>query len=79
MARKPRPYHCLLTRQTVNIFEGPQWFLEFGDYDRDAVEFEREEYRHSFGYPAKNLRIITTSDRQADIDAAIAKLNGKAA
>lgn len=64
MARK---YHSLLLRT-----DG-RWGVEFGDYDRQCVADERDEY--SRDYPARDLKIITTGDAQADINAAVEKLN----
>ena len=52
-----------------------KWAAEFGDYDRETVEYEREEFRRN--YPANCLRIIRTDGAQAAINTAIAKLNGE--
>lgn len=68
MARK---YHTLLLNSGTT--GEPLWGVEFGDYDRQCVQDELEEYRRD--YPAKALRIIATGDKQADIEAALAKLN----
>ncbi|PBB68286.1 hypothetical protein CK228_13545 [Mesorhizobium sp. WSM4312] len=50
------------------------WAIAFGDYDLDTVKAERDEYRDK-GWKAKELKIITTTDQQADIDAAVFELN----
>lgn len=67
MARK---YHTLAVR------EDGRWAPQFGDYDRETVDSEREEYRDK-GHKARDLRIITTGDTQAAINAGIANLNAK--
>jgi len=61
-------YHTLLTR------DGRRWSIQFGDYDWHVVNSERADYRRQ--YMAQDLKIITTADDQAAIDAAVAKLNG---
>jgi hypothetical protein len=53
-----------------------RWSPEFGDYDREVVESERDDYR-SRDFKARDLKIISTGDKQSDIDAAIMKLNNK--
>jgi hypothetical protein len=57
--------------------EGHTWGIEFGDYDRETVQYELEDYRDgSQSIPAKNLRIIRCADaRQTTINLAIVKLN----
>lgn len=64
----PRPYYSLLTR------EDGQWAPQFGDYDLDTVKAERDDYR-DHGHKAKDLKIITTTDEQADIKRAVFELN----
>ncbi len=72
--RKPRPYWCLLTRETPS----DKWGMAFGDHDRSIVAFERTDYRQS--YTAKNLAIISAeSARAKSVQAAIDALNQKAA
>lgn len=64
-----RPYHTLLVR------EGGIWAPQFGDYDRETVEAERDDYR-DHDHKAKDLKIVTTkTTRQAEIEAVVAKLN----
>lgn len=67
-----KAYHSLLLNDAPAGTE-PHWSIEFGDYDRETVEAERDEYLRD--YPAKRLKIIRTGDGQADIEAAVAKLN----
>jgi hypothetical protein len=66
---------------TLCIKEFGKWEPQFGDYSKSVVEQEaRDVYadRYSMDYvPAKNRKIITTSDKQSDIVHAIAKLNGE--
>ena len=65
-----RQYHTLL------LLDRGAWRPEFGDYDKSTVEAERDDYHQGGGYLLRDLRIITTSDNQAAIDAAVATLNG---
>ena len=55
-----------------------QWGAQFGDYDRDTVKDERADMADGYDrIPKCRMRILTTSEQQSDIDAAIAALNGK--
>jgi hypothetical protein len=66
MARK---YYTLLSR--IN----GRWGVEFGAYERDTV---KDELTYRVGeFKKSDLKIITTSDKQKDINAAIEKLNAK--
>ncbi len=49
------------------------WSVQFGDYDREVVEDEVEDEWK--GVPGVRTRIITTGPTQAEVDAAVAKLN----
>lgn len=61
---------------TIAIRESGQWGAQFGDCDKDVVIQEIED---SFSdYPKADRKIICTADSQDAIEAAIAKLNGKA-
>ena len=68
------------TYYTLCVYE-PQhdkWFIHFGDYELDVVADEKQEMNYGWdGIPMKHMRIVKTSDQQADIDAALDKLNGK--
>lgn len=71
MARK---YYTLLTRDLSHPVSN-QWCIEFGDYDRNIVVAECDEYREQ-GYRPNELKIITTPDaRQATINAVVAAFN----
>ena len=63
------PYFSLL------IKEGGKWRVEFGDYDREAVEFERADILEYSDHGARDLKIIKSGVSQSAIDAAVAKLN----
>ena len=67
-----RKYFTLLRRED----DKSPWGIEFGAYERDDVAAELECYR-DHGDRKKNLRIVQSADRQADIDAVVAELNGK--
>lgn len=65
-------YHYLVQR------EGGRWGIQFGDYDRETVEFEREDMKRD--YQARDLKIITMPKAdQALIDAKIEKMNAQEA
>lgn len=68
-----KPYFTLVERTP----DGP-WGPQFGDYDKQCVEDERADmlYAGAGRIRAKDLRIVRSGDTQAEIDAAIAKLNG---
>ena len=50
------------------------WTIDFGDYDRATVVDELGD-RNDHGIKKSNLKIITTSAHQFDINAAVAALN----
>ena len=60
---------------TLAVRTDGKWSAQFGDYDRATVQDELTDYR-DHDMKAKDLRIVISGDRQSDIDAAIAKLNG---
>lgn len=73
MARKPRPYFILAMMDGTPT--DTPWAMHFGDYDREPVEFEMQEFRDK-GWKKSELKLIKLpTDTQAAIDAAIAKLN----
>lgn len=67
-----RQYYTLVERSTSGV-----WSPQFGDFDRKLVELERQDYIDSGEIKGKNLKIITSGDTQAEIDAAVDKLNTK--
>ncbi|MNZ81401.1 hypothetical protein D3C78_1000650 [compost metagenome] len=69
---KTKAYYSLLSRED----DASPWTIEFGDYDKECVESEKEEYRDK-GVKATNLKIIRTDDSQAAINAKVAQLNSK--
>lgn len=69
--RKKRPYFTLLE------FREGSWTIQFGDYDREVVEAEGEDFI-DHGIRKKNLKIIRTEDgSKATIDAAVIEENRK--
>lgn len=66
-------YYTLVTRDHA----GATWFPQFGDYDKEAVVFEQDDYvTGSAMMKRSNTKIIKTKTvRRCDVDAAIAKLN----
>jgi hypothetical protein len=70
-----RPYFTLVSFDRAD--ETPTWTIEFGDYNREAVEFERDDMRSH--EPALKFKILRTADaRQATIVAAVIALNANA-
>jgi hypothetical protein len=66
------------TYWTLAIRESGVWAPQFGDYDREVVEQERLDVLDGYDPPLKrDTKVIKSGDLQADIDAAIAKLNAK--
>ena len=65
-----RKYYTLITRDDIQA----PWCIAFGDYDRACVDEEREDH-FNHGWTIRNTRIITTSDKQADIDNAVLCIN----
>lgn len=66
-------YYTLLCRYEIDGL----WHVEFGDFDKESVEFERETLRDD-GVQAKNLKIITTKakdDHAHAVHTAVEKLN----
>jgi hypothetical protein len=74
MARK---YFTLCTRT-----DG-KWSPQFGDYDRAVVAQEADDSYWNNGikeegkFSKKDMKIISTGARQADIDAGVANLNNE--
>lgn len=70
MAKQPRKYYGLVLRE-----EG-MWTWAFGDFDKECVVFERDDYRDG-GVKAKDLNIVTFASvpSQAQVDELIADLN----
>jgi ACT domain-containing protein len=50
-----------------------QWRAQFGDYDRAVVQDELQDMRDNDS--KARLRIVSSGDKQADIEQALAKLN----
>jgi hypothetical protein len=53
------------------------WCIQFGDYDKDTVQAELDDYVDSGNSKRKHLRIVTSAGTQAAIIAAINKLNAE--
>ena len=64
-----KPYFTLLEKNDAGL-----WTIEFGAYDKADCKSELED-RLDHDVRRKNLKIITTGAKQAEIDAAVAKLN----
>lgn len=66
---KSHTYYTLCLRDNNHGFRP-----EFGDYDRETVEYEMECYTEH-DYRKCNAKIICTGDSQAEINEGVAKLN----
>lgn len=66
-----RTYYTLLVRDHAN----DPWAIDFGDYDRECVQDERDGLVDSEEYTKGNTKIIKSADDQASINAAVAALN----
>lgn len=65
---------------TLAIRADGVWSPQFGDYDRETVEQEARDMRDSdSALRSKDCKVISSGDSQDAINAAIAKLNAKAA
>ena len=63
---------------TLAVRMNGEWSPEFGDFDRETVQIERNSYRQSpMGFAAKDLMILISGDSQDEINDAIASLNGR--
>jgi len=66
------PYYTLL----IQSKETGLWGVEFGDFDRETVEDERDcTWRDSEGYKLNQTKIIKTAEVQKEIDHHVAELN----
>jgi len=64
---------------TLVVRENDLWQPQFGDLDRETVEAEADDY-FDHGTGRKDMKIVRTkSVRQEDLNAAVAKLNARAA
>lgn len=70
MAKKPRKYYTLLSREHKTA----PWVIEFGDYKRNVVRQERDDMKDG-DYWNHAFKIIETGDWQMDISAAVTALN----
>jgi hypothetical protein len=66
---KPVSYYTLLVKS-----EG-KWFIHFGDYDKNVVKEERADVLDSDDKAV--TQIVVTDDRQASIEAHVARLNSQ--
>ena len=70
---KTQKYYTLVgLGDSSTVSQLPVWEILFGDYDRDVVVDECDDC-----YDTIKTKIITTSDKQADIDLAVKRLNEK--
>ncbi len=68
MARK---YYTLLARDGKTA----PWSIQFGDYDRETVATERDDWAQSGTYLKRDMMIVETGPKQADFLAKVDHLN----
>ncbi len=56
MRKSTKPYYCLIARE-----EG-SWALQFGDYDRDAVDEEGGYHADSYNLKRKDWKVVCGSN-----------------
>ena len=77
-----RPYYVLACRDTTLAGNG-EWVVEFGDYDKECVDFERDDCIDSDRFvqgrnARKNCRVLKVkSSNKTAIADAVAALNAK--
>jgi len=77
-----RPYYVLVARDTTPAGNG-EWTVEFGDYDKECVHFERDDCIYSNRFEqgrnaGKNCRVLKVkSAHKTAIAKAVAALNAK--
>lgn len=69
-----RPYFTLAERDSATA----PWGVQFGSYELGDVKAEVQD-RLDHDVRVSNLKVLTTTDKQADIDAEITKLNAREA
>lgn len=63
---------------TLVEFRDGRWTPEFGDFDKETVAQERRDRLDSYdALKASQIKVISSGAAQAEIDAAVAKLNQK--
>lgn len=66
-----RTYYTL----AVQWEKGSRYTPEFGDYDLECVQDERDDMLYSYDLKGRQIKVIKTDDSQSSIDSAISKLN----
>jgi hypothetical protein len=66
-----RTYYTL----AVQWEKGGRYSPEFGDYDLECVNDERDDMMYSYNLSGRQIKVIKTSADQSAIDQAISKLN----
>ena len=59
---------------TLAVRRNGSFEVDFGDYDREVVESERDDHLSHFVL-SKDMKIVKSADDQASIESAVAKLN----
>lgn len=65
-----KSYFTLATREDDGL-----WYAQFGDYDRDVVKQELDDYADGGSYRRKDMRVVVTGDDQASVERGVRRLN----
>ena len=68
-------YYTLLFKHKLNDKQQSKWVVEFGDEDKESVQWELEYNWLNNGTKKKNTKIIYTEMNQKIIDECVENLN----
>tara|TARA_R110000823_G_scaffold303596_1_gene425031 strand:+ start:2256 stop:2504 length:249 start_codon:yes stop_codon:yes gene_type:complete len=68
-------YYTLLIKHELNDKQQSKWVVEFGDEDKESVQWELEYNWLNNGTKKKNTKIIYTEMNQKIIDECVENLN----
>ena len=68
-------YYTLLIKHKLNDKQQSKWVVEFGDEDKESVQWELEYNWLNNGTKKKNTKIIYTEMNQKIIDKCVENLN----
>ncbi len=68
-------YYTLLIKHKLNDKQQSKWVVEFGDEDKESVQWELEYNWLNNGTKKKNTKIIYTEMNQKIIDECVENLN----
>lgn len=71
---KTKTYYVMIERDSAS----EPWAVQAGSYERSDILAEVQD-RLDHDVRVSNIKVLTTTDKQADIDAAIVRLNAREA